>query len=306
MKSKSSVLEHMAPPHWVVGTVKNRLNAMIIVGTMGAGKTTWVLNKIGQAQQTLLAQGVDDDDILTAHAQRTKVSRIVRSLEKQVDLPKVRYLYLFNDDALAGEGQHGRMFMSHMNIAESQFYTMLRHELEKRGFRGFIFAVHATQVYHLLDKTFRTTAKIHAFKDLPMDARDRREIGLMLGKAYYRALREISRKIWAPRSREELVEGLESCVVNFLGKRKVVKARPHRVINYLRIVEERKKEEKDIDQIALENKLLKEALRRILGLPGVEFKIDKKKYINVRINGQGRWRGLGPIAGLVFEAEAEG
>ncbi len=303
MKSKSSVLEHMAPPHWVVGTVKNRLNAMIIVGTMGAGKTTWVLNKIGQAQQTLLAQGVDDDDILTAHAQRTKVSRIVRSLEKQVDLPRVRYLYLFNDDALAGEGQHGRMFMSHMNIAESQFYTMLRHELYRRGFRGFIFAVHATQVYHLLDKTFRTTAKIHAFKDMPMDPRDRREIGLMLGRAYYRALREISRKIWAPASRQELVEGLSSCVVKFLGKKKVVKARPYRTVNYLKIVvdKESKSKEPDVDQIMLENKVLKEAVKRILAMPGVRVQVDKRRYVNVKINGQ--WRSLGPIAPIILAGE---
>ena len=298
------ILDYMAPPIWVVNTVKNRLNAMIIVGGMGAGKTTWTLYKIGQAQRKLLDSGIDDNLIVTIHAQKTRISKIVKTAAKEIDLKKVKYIYLFNDDALAGEGQFGRTFMSRENITESQFYTMLRHELYKLGFNGFIFAVHATQVYYLLDKTFRTTAKIHAFKDMPMDPRDRKEIGLMLGKAYYRALREISRKIWAPRNKEELIEGLSSCVVKFLGQKRVVKAKPHRVINYIRIErkEEEKKEEADIQRLTIENKLLREALRRILSLDDVEFKVDKRKYINIRIKTNGsKWRCLGPIAELILE-----
>ena len=244
-----SMLSYVAPPKYVVETVKNRLNAMIIVGSMGSGKTTWTLNKIGQAQRRLLELGVDDDLIVTVHAQGTKISKIVKTAAKEIDLKKVKYIYLFNDDALAGEGQFGRTFFSIENISESQFYTMLRHELNKLGFNGFIFAVHATQVYYLLDKTFRTTAKIHAFKDMPMDPKDRREIGLMLGKAYYRALKEISRKIWSPKSREELIEGLSSCVVNYLGSRKIVKAKHYKVLNYVQIREEGKEKEEISEEV---------------------------------------------------------
>ena len=43
------------------------------------------------------------------------------------------------------------------------------------------------------------------------------------------------RKIWVPKDLDELKDGLSSCVVKFLGSKKVVKARYFEVVNYIKV-----------------------------------------------------------------------
>lgn len=220
-----SVLNYMAPPEFITETVENRLHAMLIVGSFGSGKTTWTISKIAQAIQHLLDRGVDENQVCFVHALGAPISRIVKETKEQVDLGRLKYLYFFNDDAPSARGQHGYRSMSTENIAESQFYIMLRHRLKELGFKGFIFVAHATQIYNIIDTTFRRLSKLKVFKDYPEEPRDKKLIGLMLGKAYFRKLNEISMKIWSPQTQEDLVWGLERAVAKFMGYKAVVRAR---------------------------------------------------------------------------------
>lgn len=216
---------YMAPPKFIIDSVRNRLHAMIIVGSMGSGKSTWTISKIAQIVESLLREGVDENEIAVVHAYETPISRIVEEARKQLELDRIKYLYLFNDDAPAARGQFGRRAMSQENVSESQFYIMLRHRLEELGFNGFIFIAHAAQIYNLIDSTFRRLAQLTVFKDYPNDPKDKRIIGLMLGRPYFQMLREISYKIWSPRNKEELIEGLETAVARFVSAKKVIRAK---------------------------------------------------------------------------------
>jgi len=216
--------DYIAPPKWMIERIDNPLHSMIIVGSMGSGKTTWTLSIIAKAIERLFNDGVDDEEIAVIHTQGLSMLQTMTLFNtSNIDFKRIRYLFWFNDDAPRASGQHGRRSMSRENVEESQFYIMIRHELERKGFNGFLFIAHATQVYHLLDITFRRTAKVKAFKDYPDEPSDLRIIGPMLRKAYLRKLREITRKIFAPKSYEEMVEGLSSAVVKFIALRKVVK-----------------------------------------------------------------------------------
>ena len=218
-----SILNYVAPPKWLVEKIDNPLRSMIIVGSMGSGKTTWTLSLIARAIERLLEDGVDNSEILVVHTQSLSMLQTLTLLNNSgVDFTKVRYLYWFNDDAPSAVGQHGRRAMSGENVAESQFYTMIRHELARRGFHGFLFIAHSTQVYHLIDVTFRRTAKLKVFKDYPDEPADLRIVGPMLGRVYLADLREITRKIFSPQSPEELVKGLSSAVVKFVHLRSLV------------------------------------------------------------------------------------
>ena len=220
---KFSVLDYVVPPRWLVERVENPLRSMIVVGSMGSGKTTWTLSLIAKAVEKLLEDGVDSSEILVVHTQGLSMLQALALLDSSgVDFGKIRYLYWFNDDAPSAVGQHGRRALSAENVAESQFYLAIRHRLEERGFRGFMFVAHATQVYHLIDITFRRTAKLKVFKDYPDEPADLRIVGPMLGRVYLADLREITRKIFSPQSPEELVEGLSSAVVKFTYKKMLV------------------------------------------------------------------------------------
>jgi len=215
---------YVAPPRWLVEKVENPFHSMVVVGSMGSGKTTWTLSLIARAVEKLLSDGVDDSEILVVHTQGLSMLQTLALLDSaSIDFPKVKYLYWFNDDAPSAAGQHGRRSMSAENVAESQFYVVIRHELERKGFRGFLFVAHATQVYHLIDITFRRTAKVKAFKDYPDEPSDLRIVGPMLGKAYLRKLREITRMVYSAKSYEEMVAGLSTAVLKYVGAKKVVR-----------------------------------------------------------------------------------
>jgi len=223
MSSTFSFFNYVAPPKWLVEKIDNPLHSMIVVGSMGCGKTTWTLSLIAKAVEKLLNDGVDGSEILVVRTQSLSMLQTLMLLNALgVNFTKVKYLYWFNDDAPSAVGQHGRRAMSAENVRESQFYTVIRHELERRGFRGFLFVAHATQVYHLIDITFRRTAKVKAFKDYPEEPSDLRLVGPMLGKTYLRKLREITKMVYSPRTFEEMIEGLSSAVVKFVNTKKVV------------------------------------------------------------------------------------
>ena len=196
-------------------------HAAVIVGPMSFGKTTWVCNKIGEAYDYLLRQGIDEDQILMLHTKEMNFIEIlqnIRDLDSKYDLRKIKYFYLFNDDAPAAEGQLGRRAYSEANIKTSKKYIMIRHILRKMEFSGALIVFHATQVYHLLDVTFRRTAKLHLFKDYPNEPADAKLIGPLLGKGYFRQLFKITLKVTMPRNKRELIEGLSSAVAVFAGR----------------------------------------------------------------------------------------
>ncbi len=278
-----SMLKYIAPPDFALEIAKNKLHSMIIVGSMASGKTTWTLSLIARAIEELLSNGKDDSEIAVVHALEMSMTRTVEEVRKSLDLDRVRYLYWFSDDAPAAKGMHGRRAMSSENVAESQFYTVIRHRLEKRGFNGFIFVAHATQVYNLIDVTFRRLAKIKAFKDYPDEPSDLKIIGPMLGKTYMRKLADITYKIWSPQSREELIEGLSSAVVRFIKRKKVVKVEKRELpksVAYLRI--EREEDENEETGNATEKRVEVELFEK--GLKAV--KRGNKVYIYRKVDGK--------------------
>lgn len=249
-----SMLQYIAPQDFMLRVARNKLHSMIVVGSMGSGKTTWTLSLIARAVEELLARGKDDSEIAVVHSLAAPMRQTLEEIASSLDVEKIRYLYWFSDDAPASRGMHSRRSMSDENIAESQFYVEIRHKLERMGFNGFIFVAHATQVYNMVDITFRRLSKIKAFKDYPDEPGDLRIIGPMLGRTYMRRLAEITYKIWNPGSEEDLVTGLSSAVVRFIKKKKVVQVTKRDIpgtVAYLRVdaiedagAEEKPKEEK--------------------------------------------------------------
>ena len=266
-------LKYIAPPDFAVKRVKNKPHSMIIVGAMGSGKTTWTLSTIARAAEELLQNGKDDSEIAVVHSLELSMNKTIKEVTSSLDLPRIKYLYWFSDDAPAAEGMHSRRSMSKENVSESKFYTVIRHRLEKRGFNGFIFVAHATQVYNLIDVTFRRLSKVKVFKDYPDEPSDLKIIGPMLGKAYLRKLAEITYKIWSPRSEEELIDGLSSAVVKFIRKKKVVKADKRELpksIEYLRIESEEQENEGTSDDI-VRYEVLAKGIKAVKRRNGVDF-----------------------------------
>ena len=220
-------------PHF---TVRLKLHAALVLGGMGVGKTSWVLSLLAKAQQQLLESGIDDDEICILHTMEMAPSEAVDKLrESGVELGKVKYLYMFIDDAPAAEGLHSRLAKTRENVEESKFITMIRHRLAEMGYSGFVFVPFSTQVYDLIDPTVRRTARLKVFKDYPEEPNDLRTVGRMLGREYMAALRQITRMIYAPRSQGELHQGLSTAVVRFLGRKKVVELsfqRPRNMLFY--------------------------------------------------------------------------
>ena len=101
---------------------------------------------------------------------------------------------------------------------------MIRHRLEKLGFTGYLFILHATQVFSLLDKTFRQTAALKFFKDYPDEPNDMRLMGIMLGKAGMLALNELSLKLWSPMSFRHYLEAVYTAVAKIKRLRRIVRA----------------------------------------------------------------------------------
>lgn len=212
-----TMITHIAPGPEYVDRFDNIMNTAVIVGTMQCGKTAYGNSLIAMAQDHLLNKGIDDSQISYVHSIGTSFEQVFTRLKDEIDFQKLKYFYYFNDDAPATEGQHSRRAMSVANVKLSQYYITIRHRLNNLGFRGAFFVLHATQVYTLLEKTFRTTSKLKIFKDYPDDPEDQQTIGTLLGSAYFRALQQISQKIWMPHTPEDKVEGLSTAVLRFLS-----------------------------------------------------------------------------------------
>jgi len=217
------------------------------VGPMGSGKTTFTENKLGEVAKQLLDQGVDDREACYVYSREAKLGDIIEAADT-LELEKCRYLYIFNDDAVVQ--MHGRRAMSRENVDQSKFYVMIRHRLKKQGFTGYLHVIHATQVYTLVDITFRRTAALKLFKDYPDEPADFQVVARMVGAAGLQALLELSAKLYAKNNPEEMLEAVNSAVAVFKRYRRLIRAEHGasaylEKIQHVRITQDEEEEEED-------------------------------------------------------------
>jgi len=136
------------------------------------------------------------------------------------------YFYVFNDDAPAARGGHGRRSMSRENVSESQAYIMIRHRLRSQGFRGFLLTIHASQVYHLVDITFRRMAVLKFFKSYPDEPADFRLLGPLVGSAGLAALHDLSMRLWTSNDPETTWQAVHRAVAVLKRWRALARADP--------------------------------------------------------------------------------
>ncbi len=195
---------------------------------MNHGKTSWAEAILGETIEWLVRrQGLDESEIAYVYAEAVDIQTIVRELGSSLDLGKIYYLFIFSDDAAASEGQHGRRASSKENVQVSQFY--IRYEIRRRyGYARAITAVHVTQVYHLIDKTFREASDIDVVKALPKSEADRKAIARLMAPEYVPAvfslLRRLGRQRLLAKSLREFLEAIYTAVVILDGVPYVVKA----------------------------------------------------------------------------------
>ena len=224
-KVKGRILAYMAPPPGFVSKAPLHMRSALIVGEMGSGKTTFIEAKLGEAVRSLLGQGVDEYNICYVYGKEAGVQQLLEAAQS-LDLDKCQYLYLFNDDAPAGKGGHGRRAMSRENVSESQAYIMIRHRLKSLGFNGFLFVAHASQVYHLVDITFRRMAVLKFFKTYPDEPADFRLLGPLVGSAGLLALHDLSMKLWTSNNPKITWEAVHRAVAVLKRHRSLVRAEP--------------------------------------------------------------------------------
>ncbi|MEB2836041.1 MAG: ATP-binding protein [Desulfurococcales archaeon] len=222
---RGRILAYMAPPPEFVGAAPLHMRSALIVGEMGSGKTTFIEAKLGEAVQSLLARGVDDSRICYVYGREAGVQRLLEAV-RSLDLARCRYLYLFNDDAPAAQGGHGRRALSKENVSESQAYIMIRHRLRVLGFLGFLFVAHASQVYHLVDITFRRMAVLKFFKSYPDEPADFRLLGPLVGSAGLLALHDLSMRLWTSNDPTVTWEAVHRAVAVLKRHRSLVRADP--------------------------------------------------------------------------------
>ena len=193
---RGRILAYMAPPPSFVKAAPLHHRSELIVGGMGSGKTAFIEAKLGEAVGLLLeTHGVDDNAICYVYGAAAGVQQLLEA-SKDLDLSRCQYLYIFNDDAPASSGGHGRRAMSRENVSESQAYTRIRHRLKPVGFTGFLLTIHASQVYHLVDITFRRMAVLKFFKSYPDEPQDFKLLGPLAGSAGLAALHDLSMRLW--------------------------------------------------------------------------------------------------------------
>lgn len=224
-KARSRILAYMAPPPDFVRTAKLHMRSALIVGEMGSGKTTFIEAKLGEAIRYLLDNGVDEGEICYVYGKEKGVSSLIKAVT-DIDVDTCMYMYMFNDDAPAATGGHGRRALSKENVQESQAYIMIRHKLRSLGFKGFLFIVHASQVYHLVDITFRRMAVLKFFKTYPDEPADFRLLGPLVGSAGLAALHDLSIQLWTSNDPETTWQAVHRAVAVLKRWRVLAKADP--------------------------------------------------------------------------------
>ena len=220
----------LAPEPEIATRVTNAFRSMLLIGPMNRGKTSWAEAILGETIQYLVEEhGVDEAAIGYVYAEATDINRIVEEMARVLDLARLTYLFIFSDDAVASEGQHGRRAISRANVEVSKFYVRIRHILrEKYGYSKAITAIHATQVYHLIDKTFREATDIDVLKALPKSQVDRKQIASLIHPDYVGAtfgfLRSLGRKRLLAETLQEFLEAVYTAVVVVDGVPFVVRA----------------------------------------------------------------------------------
>ncbi len=220
----------LAPEPEIARRVTNAFRSMLLVAPMNRGKTSWAEAMLGETIQYLVEkQGIDEREIAYVYAEAVDINRIVEEIAGAVDLASLTYLFIFSDDAAAAPGQHGRRAASRENVNVSQFYIRIRHILRQRyGYQRALTAIHATQVYHLIDKTFREASDIDVLKALPKSQVDRRQIAGLIHPDYVAAtfgfLRALGRKRLLAMTLGEFLEAIYTAVVVMDGVPFIVRA----------------------------------------------------------------------------------
>jgi len=237
-KFREQVIHYIAAPKFML-KAKTPYRAAVIVGPMNSGKTSFVKALLGKAVFRLLEHGIDESEIGFVHSYERNMSQIVKVADKNFDLKKQKYLYLFNDDAAASDTGNSRQSFTPEAIGESKYYIMIRHRLGEKGFNGFLFVFHATQIFSLLEKTFRNTADLFLFKYYPVTKDDASLIGWMVGKAGMLALAELSYKLRMPKTFNDFLEAVYTAVGKLIRSRHLVKAydeNPETDTNYYKAI----------------------------------------------------------------------
>jgi len=220
----------LAPEPEIARRVTNAFRSMLLIGPMNRGKTSWAEAILGETIKHLVEeQGVDESKIAYVYAEAADINKIVETMAGHLDLTRITYLFIFSDDAVASEGQHGRRASSKANVEVSKFYVRIRHILRARhGYTRSLTAIHATQVYHLLDKTFREAADIDVLKALPKSQVDRRQIASLIHPDYvgatFAVLRALGKKRLLAKTLQEFLEAVYTAVVLVDGTPFIVRA----------------------------------------------------------------------------------
>lgn len=219
-RTVESIDQYLVPSDYKIQLMKNPFHSSLIVGGMGSGKTTYMLSMMTRAYNILRKRGYTDDEVKIVHTEGYSVSMLLLDLKRALDLEKIKFLYIFNDDAPSSK-QSSRQRLKIESIANILNVFRIRHHLEEMGYNGFIFIAFATQTYTALDPDLRRACRLKIFKDYPDEPADKKLIGLMLGRSYMNALREITLSLIAPKSKEDLIRGLQTAVCK-LGLYKLV------------------------------------------------------------------------------------
>ncbi len=226
-RARGRILAFMAPPPGFVRAAPLHHRSALIVGEMGSGKTTFIEAKLGETVRLLLeGHGVDDSSICYLYGKEAGVQKLLEAA-RDLDLSRCLYLYVFNDDAPAARGGHGRRSMSKENVSESQAYIMIRHRLKAMGFQGFLLTIHASQVYHLVDITFRRMAVLKFFKSYPDEPGDFRLLGPLAGSAGLAALHDLSMRLWTSNDPEATWQAVHRAVAVLKRWRALARAGPN-------------------------------------------------------------------------------
>ena len=193
------------------------LRTITMVGYMGTGKTTMAKHLVAKAYRELKKRKVKDKEILALHFYRANVKAIIDYVEENYDPSRLQYLYLINDDAVYSN--ISRRSLSAVNVEDARRYVVIRHELKKMGFDGVLIVFHMTQLYYLLDKVLRD-AQVLVFKSVSRDSTERKTLSMLLGRHYYRILKQLTDAIYAG-TKEQLKKALSTAVV-VVGTQKLI------------------------------------------------------------------------------------